>query len=462
MTPNATGKRKAVDSPNPPPSIKRSLQSTVTKSAVANFFTPASQKPKDRTTWSQRRLSLDAPTTLLVGCHVPLGHDEQAAPRCKLAAFDLDSTLITTASGKKHASNAGDWKWWDSSVPGKLRELHHKQGYQVVILSNQGGLTLHFNSAFKGPKASAQKRVSDFKQKCTAILSSLDLPTSIYAATANDMYRKPRDGMWREACKDYGMSESTLDIANSFFVGDAGGRTAVASTCPDGNGSATSATKDFSCSDRNLAHNLGITYQTPEEYFLDEKPRDFCHGLDFAAYPYKGDGHFEQVDFEKKDDCDVILFCGPPAAGKSTFFWRHLEPLGYERVNQDLLKSREKCLQVAKELLASKKSIAIDNTNADVETRALWVGLAKKNKVPIRCLWFRTPLHLCEHNDAVRALNQTLNPEARPGLPKLAFTSFASRYKVPTSAEGFEDVVPIEFTFGGSRQDHQIWARYWL
>ncbi|PHH71090.1 hypothetical protein CDD82_6757 [Ophiocordyceps australis] len=460
MAPETTRKRKAADAPNPPRTMKKALQSTVTKSAVANFFTPASQKPKDGTTWSQRCLSHDGPTTLLVGRHVPLDHDEQAAPRCKLAAFDLDSTLITTASGKKHASNAGDWKWWHSSVPAKLRELHDKQGYQVVILSNQGGLRLHFDSAFKGPKASAQKRVSDFKQKCTAILSSLDLPTSIYAATANDMYRKPRDGMWREACKDYGISENILDIQNSFFVGDAGGRTAV--VC--GNGSGTSIPKDFSCSDRNLAHNLGIAYQTPEEYFLDEKPRDFCHGLDLSAYHYKGDARFGhgQVMFEKKNDWEVIVFCGPPASGKSTFFWRHVEPLGYERVNQDLLKTREKCLQVAKELLANKKSIAIDNTNADVETRALWVGLAKKNKVPIRCLWFKTPLHLCEHNDAVRALNKTLNPEARPGLPKLAFTSFASRYKAPTSAEGFEDVVPIEFIFGGSQQEHQVWARYWL
>lgn len=33
------------------------------------------------------------------------------------------------------------------------------------------------------------------------------------------------------------------------------------------------------------------------------------------------------------------MFCGSPGAGKSTFYWTHLEPLGYERINQDILKS---------------------------------------------------------------------------------------------------------------------------
>ena len=50
-----------------------------------------------------------------------------------------------------------------------------------------------------------------------------------------------------------------------------------------------------------------------------------------------------------------------------------------------------------------------DNTNPDPDTRGQWVELAKKNKVPIRCIWFRTPVSICEHNDAVRALNKTVS-----------------------------------------------------
>jgi bifunctional polynucleotide phosphatase/kinase len=45
------------------------------------------------------------------------------------------------------------------------------------------------------------------------------------------------------------------------------------------------------------------------------------------------------MPFDKKNNLDIVLFCGSPAAGKSTFYWQQLEPLGYARINQDLLKS---------------------------------------------------------------------------------------------------------------------------
>lgn len=60
------------------------------ESAIANFFTPTSQKPKDRTTWSERSAGDGVPATLLVGKYVPeKGEDEAPAKRRKVAAFDL-------------------------------------------------------------------------------------------------------------------------------------------------------------------------------------------------------------------------------------------------------------------------------------------------------------------------------------------------------------------------------------
>jgi bifunctional polynucleotide phosphatase/kinase len=73
---------------------------------------------------------------------------------------------------------------------------------------------------------------------------------------------------------------------------------------------------------------------------------------------------------------DIVVLCGSPGAGKSTFYWKQLEPLGYARVNQDTLKTvrhaiiqrvelqltpeqREKCLKVAWEYLDEGKSVAV-------------------------------------------------------------------------------------------------------
>jgi len=50
---------------------------------------------------------------------------------------------------------------------------------------------------------------------------------------------------------------------------------------------------------------------------------------------------------------------GSPGAGKSTFYRRNLEPLGFERVNQDALKTKDKCLKVADSLLEDGKSVTV-------------------------------------------------------------------------------------------------------
>jgi bifunctional polynucleotide phosphatase/kinase len=43
--------------------------------------------------------------------------------------------------------------------------------------------------------------------------------------------------------------------------------------------------------------------------------------------------------YTKKNECEVVVLCGCPGAGKSSFYWQQLEPLGYERINQDILKT---------------------------------------------------------------------------------------------------------------------------
>jgi bifunctional polynucleotide phosphatase/kinase len=79
----------------------------------------------------------------------------------------------------------------------------------------------------------------------------LDLPFTIYVACANDIYRKPRIGMWEEMSKDAGFP---INMKNSYLVGDAAGRN-----------------KDHSDSDIHFCENLGIKFFTPEEFFLGDR-----------------------------------------------------------------------------------------------------------------------------------------------------------------------------------------------
>jgi bifunctional polynucleotide phosphatase/kinase len=48
----------------------------------------------------------------------------------KIAAFDLDGTVI------KFSNDNGEWQWWNSVVPTRLREVA-QQGYTIVFFSNQ-------------------------------------------------------------------------------------------------------------------------------------------------------------------------------------------------------------------------------------------------------------------------------------------------------------------------------------
>lgn len=89
-----------------------------------------------------------------------------------------------------------------------------------MIISNQGGIS--FKAEAKPPK---QTRLTIFKTKASAVLTQLDIPITLLAATENDIYRKPRTGMWNELIDDYNLNVGEgVDLENSFFVGDAAGR----------------------------------------------------------------------------------------------------------------------------------------------------------------------------------------------------------------------------------------------
>lgn len=102
----------------------------------------------------------------------------------KIAAFDMDGTLIKTKSGKVYPVDTNDWQIAFTQVAHKLADKL-KENYKLVILSNQS------------PIGNGRVKIEDFKKKIEAIVEKLNVPMQVYFATGKGFYRKPAPGMWK-------------------------------------------------------------------------------------------------------------------------------------------------------------------------------------------------------------------------------------------------------------------------
>ena len=350
----------------------------------------------------------------------------------KIASFDLDSTLINVKSGSKFPKNKDDWEFWDESVPIKLKEYKDK-GFVIVIFSNQAGVEKN------------KQDPNDLKSKIFDICEELGFPVFCFFSTATDINRKPNTSMWDKFISQYN-NDVEVDFKESFYCGDAAGR--IKDWEPK-------KKKDFSCSDRKFAKNIGIKFFTPEETFLGEKKvsKDLWSwgSIDprkiFEEYPENGKRCEEPVS---KNSQEMVLFVGYPASGKSSFYRKHFEPNGYEWVNRDTLKTQPKCLKTALDAIKKGKSVVIDNTNPEAKTRKEYIKIAEQNDVPVRCFFFDTPREIANHLNFFR---EKLIGTRR--IPDIGFNMFKSKFEEPSTDEGFEEVVVVKWFPHFSNEDEK-------
>ncbi|CCM00147.1 uncharacterized protein FIBRA_02174 [Fibroporia radiculosa] len=356
--------------------------------------------------------------------------------RPKIAAFDLDGCLIQSSVYKK-STGPPQFQWWRSSIPKKLKEVH-EAGYAIVIMTNQ---------------ALRSAALADWKKKVPLIGGDAsDVPFRIFAATARDEYRKPMPGMWYELERIYASDSVQIDRANSFFVGDAAGR-----AC------------DHAGTDRKWALNVGIAFHTPEEYFLNLPNAPYTlSGFHVSSLP-SDLPHITPPDATivppSLETPEVVVFVGFPSLGKSTFYRKYFASAGYAHVNQDTLRTRDKCVKAAEEAVHEGKSCVIDNTNRNAETRRYYVEVARKAKIPVRCIVFDSSIELAWHNNLYRAFNlpptSIVREPKRDLLPYNAFTGFRAQYEEPQSSEGFAEIVHVNWVFEGDEEEKRRWSM-WL
>jgi bifunctional polynucleotide phosphatase/kinase len=169
---------------------------------------------------------------------------------------------MVSKSGLLRGKDEYDWKWWHQTVPSKLSNIH-QEGYTVVIVSNQGRLTLH------GEELAEAK---SFKVKMESVMRALGVPVAVMVAGDNDLCRKPRTGLWSLLGGPLGNTK--IDKSQSFVVGDAAGRE-----------------KDFLDNDRHIGMNLQIGVFTPKEFFRGEPAKDLDHKFDPGWYLLEGEGN---------------------------------------------------------------------------------------------------------------------------------------------------------------------------
>uniref|UniRef100_A0A669E5T7 Polynucleotide kinase 3'-phosphatase n=1 Tax=Oreochromis niloticus TaxID=8128 RepID=A0A669E5T7_ORENI len=335
----------------------------------------------------------------------------------KIAGFDIDGCIITTKSGKVFPTAPDDWKILYPEIQPKLASLL-KKGYKVVFFTNQLGI------------AKGKLRPEVFKSKVEDILATLKLPVQVFVATGPGIYRKPVMGMWNHLCEKE-------------FTGLEMHRTKYAAGRPE-NWAPGKKKKDFSCSDRLFALNIGLQFYTPEEYFLGWKRAPYSlpefnpTKLDSAARLY--DPPSASLT---SSDTEVIVAVGFPASGKSSFFHTHVIPKGYVYVNRDTLGSWQNCVSACERALKEGRSVAIDNTNPDPESRKRYVDVAKAAGVPCRCFHFSATLEQAKHNNRFREMAPSESKHAK--VNDMVFHSYKKHFQAPALSEGFSEILQIHF-----------------
>jgi bifunctional polynucleotide phosphatase/kinase len=332
-----------------------------------------------------------------------------------LSAFDLDSTLIKTKSGKRFGVDRDDWKFIYSNDLMK-RKMSGSDTSIICIISNQLGVS----------KGKVDSR--ELMQKFANIVNSLstileDKFICIFGAFQDDLYRKPRTKSLEyieSILKPYANFNS-IDYDNSYYVGDAAGYG-----------------DDFSDVDYKFALNAGLKFYREDEFFMDRmiyypKPAKIISDGDFGSYDSKVN---LLINLCANTQSKLIILTGSPASGKTslakTIKSISIQPV--DIISQDALKTIAKCKKTAISSMKDNEfinhTIVIDNTNRDIKTRKIWIDLAKEyNYTPI-IFYLTTNKEKSMHLNIYRSLQNS-----EQIIPNIALNVFFSKLEKPCEKE---------------------------
>lgn len=340
----------------------------------------------------------------------------------KLAMFDLDKTLITPkigsrGSGKGFPINSDDWKFNFDNVKETLSD-YFLNNYSIIIISNQCGIS------------SGKQTFEQWSNTINQMCKELNIELYVFCSIDYNKYRKPNPAWFNEFIPEN--IKNNINRHVSFYCGDACGR----------NG-------DFSDTDYKFALNCMIKFKTPENFFTGEIHK--IPIIPIINYPNilqiiqsnksNKSNEFKFTVCEK----EMILMVGYQGSGKSFVANKIKTKYGYDVINQDTLKTSNKSTLVAKKLMKENKSIIIDQTNPDKETRKKWIDLANEYNYKVRLILMTTSKELSKHNNCFRHI--VFNVKR---VPDIAYNIYTSKFVKPSISEGIDEIIEMHcLQYGG-------------
>ena len=239
--------------------------------------------------------------------------------RSKIAAFDLDHTLIKPNGGKTFPQDENDYIFYNPLVLPKLQTLYN-QGFMILIITNQSKLFKY--------------------QMIDNVLSQINIP--LVCIIGNKEIRKPQKELFDYLFTIFPTKNSNdINLEKSFFVGDAAGELG-----------------DFSNTDKLFAQNIGFKFIPTNLFFRKDYVKSQERELIImVGFPASGKSTYAKLILDN-------------------------HPNDYEIISGDELKTQPKIIKKIKEFIKNNnKNIIVDATHISKSKREPLINLATENNL---------------------------------------------------------------------------------